>query len=83
MQHWGEGLQTFVMRSGGRGGSRQLLTCDIHVDRGLFAGLVAVSAAERAGMLGPGAAHRQKAAALLFGPPAVRLLHLHLIARQP
>lgn len=77
----GEGLQTFVMRSGGGGGS-QRLTCHIHVDRALVVGLVAVRAGEQAGVLGPGAAHRQQAAVLLSGPATARLHHLHLIARQ-
>lgn len=68
-------------RSGGRGRLRQRLTCDIHVDGALFVVLVAVSAAEAAGVLGPGAAEPQKAAVLLFGP-AAPLLHLHLVGRH-
>ena len=74
----------YESRSGGCGGqgSRRLLTCHIHVDGGLAVGLLAVAAAEGAGVLGAGAAHPQEAAVLLSGPPASPLLHLHLMLSQ-
>lgn len=82
----GEGQLTFVMRSGGWGrgwgGAPRLLTCNIHVDRGLFVRLVLVSAAERAGVLRLRAAHRQEAAVQPSFPPAARLLHPHLSVGQ-